>query len=117
MNHDLGRKGEAVAAQYYRQRGYILLGHNYRTRMGELDLIVYKEDVIVFVEVKTRSGKMLAAPAEAVDLHKQRCLQRAAALYLQDSPFADSMMRFDVVEVIPLDRGWQVHCIMDAFQI
>lgn len=117
MNHDLGRRGEAVAAQYYKQRGYILLGHNYRTRMGELDLIVYKDEVIVFAEVKTRSGKMLAAPAESVDLHKQRRLQKAAALYLQNSPFADSMMRFDVVEVVPADHGWQVHCIVDAFQI
>lgn len=117
MNHDLGRRGEAVAARYYQQRGYLLLGHNYRTRMGELDLIVYKENVIVFAEVKTRSGKMLATPAEAVDLHKQRRLQKAAEMYLQNSPFVDSMMRFDVVEVIPTNRGWQVHCIMDAFQI
>lgn len=117
MSRDLGQRGEAVAAQYYRQRGYLLLGHNYRTRMGELDLIVYKDDLIVFAEVKTRAGRMLAAPAEAVDWHKQQRLRRAAELYLQNSPFADAMMRFDVVEVTPADQGWQVHCIMDAFQV
>lgn len=117
MSRDTGQKGEAIAAQYYRQRGYLLLGHNYRTRMGELDLIVYKENMIVFVEVKTRTGRMLAAPAEAVDLHKQRRLRLAAERYLQNSPFADAMMRFDVVEVTPAAKGWQVHCIMDAFQV
>ena len=52
MNREVGQKGEAIAARYYRQRGYLLLGHNYRTRMGELDLILYKEDLIVFAEVK-----------------------------------------------------------------
>lgn len=117
MTSDLGRKGEAIAAQYYRRRGYLLLGHNYRTRLGELDLILYKEDTIVFAEVKTRTGRMLAAPAEAVDLHKQRRLRLAAELYLQRSPFQESTVRFDVVEVTPAEKGWQVHCIMDAFQV
>lgn len=117
MNREVGQKGEAIAAKYYQQRGYLLLGHNYRTRMGELDLILYKEDLIVFAEVKTRTGHMLAAPAEAVDLHKQRRLRRAAELYLQNSPFAEAGVRFDVVEVTPAEKGWQVHCIMDAFQV
>ena len=117
MNREVGRKGEAITARYYRQRGYLLLGHNYRTRMGELDLILYKEDLIVFAEVKTRTGRMLAAPAEAVVLYKQRRLRRAAELYLQNSPFAEAKVRFDVVEVTPAEKGWQVHCIMDAFQV
>lgn len=117
MEGDLGRRGEAVAAQYYRQRGYILLGHNYRTRMGELDLILYKEGTVVFAEVKTRAGRMLATPAEAVDSRKQQRLIRAAQFYLQNSPYGDAAVRFDVVEVTPATpRGWQVHCILDAFQ-
>ena len=48
--------GEAVAAKYYIRQGYLLLNHNYRTRMGELDLILYKADTIVFAEVKTRTS-------------------------------------------------------------
>ena len=116
MKNELGAKGEAVAAQYYRRKGYLLLDHNYRTRMGELDLIVYKDDTIVFAEVKTRAGHMLARPAEAVDFHKQQRLLLAAQFYLQNSPFADATVRFGVVEVTPAEKGWQVHCIMDAFQ-
>ena len=116
MGSDLGHTGEAIAAQYYRQRGYLLLNHNYRTRMGELDLILYKEGMLVFAEVKTRTGKGLASPASAVDVHKQRRLWLAAQHYLQNSPYSDALMRFDVVEVMPVEKGWQVHCIMDAFQ-
>ena len=69
MANDLGHKGEAIAAEYYRQKGYLLLGHNYRTRMGEIDLILYKDGTIVFAEVKTRAGRMISQPASAVDYH------------------------------------------------
>lgn len=116
MKSDLGHKGEAIAARYYQTNGYLLLGHNYRTRMGELDLILYREGQIVFAEVKTRAGKQIARPAEAVDAHKQQRLRLAAQIYLQNSPYADAPVRFDVVEVTPAPKGWQVHCIFDAFQ-
>lgn len=115
MANELGRKGEAIAARYYRERGYLLLGHNYRTRMGELDLILYKDGMIVFAEVKTRRGVTIDTPAAAVDCHKQRRLSLAAQSYLQNSPFSDAIVRFDVVEVTPAAKGWQVHCILDAF--
>ncbi len=113
----LGATGEAVAAKYYQQNGYLLLNHNYRTRMGEVDLILYKDGGIVFAEVKTRTDTRKASPAEAVDAHKRRRLIAAAQLYLQRSPYADVLARFDLVEVIPTSRGWQVHCIRDAFQM
>ena len=115
MNRPLGQTGEAVAAKYYIQKGYLLLNHNFRTRMGELDLILYRNDTVVFAEVKTRSRPGPILPAEAVGPAKQRRLIAAAAQYLQNSPYADSRVRFDVVEVIPQNGGWQVHCISDAF--
>ena len=83
---DLGHMGEAVAAKYYVRQGYLLLNHNYRTRMGELDLILYKAGTIVFAEVKTRTSAQRAAPAEAVDYYKQQRLIAAAGQYLQQSP-------------------------------
>ena len=57
MSRELGHTGEAVAAKYYIRRGYLLLNHNYRTRMGELDLILYKDGGVVFAEVKTRPAR------------------------------------------------------------
>ena len=74
MTDIVGHKGEAIAAKYYQQRGWLLLNHNYRTRMGEIDLILYKENTLVFAEVKTRAGTMLDRPAAAVDARKQQRL-------------------------------------------
>mgnify|MGYP001360810684 FL=1 len=104
---DLGHMGEAVAAKYYIRQGYLLLNHNYRTRMGELDLILYKADTIVFAEVKTRTSAQRAAPAEAVDYYKQQRLIAAAGQYLQQSPYADANIRSDEVEILPAGSGWQ----------
>ena len=113
---DVGHTGEAVAAKYYQQRGWLLLNHNYRTRLGELDLILYKENTLVFAEVKTRTGAMLDRPAAAVDARKQNRLILAAQQYLQHSPYRDAAIRFDVVEVTPAARGWQVHSNPGAFE-
>lgn len=112
---ELGRTGEAIAAKYYIRQGYLLLNHNYHTRFGELDLILYKENTVVFAEVKTRTSTARMAPAEAVDAAKCRRLAAAAAQYLQRSPYADAVIRFDVVEVMPGTDGWRVHCIPNAF--
>ena len=112
-----GQKGEAAAARYYLDRGCRLLAHNYRTRMGELDLILYKDGGLVFAEVKTRTSAAKARPADSVDSRKQRRLIAAAQFYLQRSPYTDAPVRFDVVEVMPVDGGWQVHCIRNAFQL
>ena len=107
---DTGHIGEAIAAKYYQQRGWLLLNHNYRTRMGEIDLILYKDDTLVF------AGAMLDRPAAAVDARKQQRLILAAQQYLQCSPYRDAAIRFDVVEVTPAAKGWQVHCIPSAFE-
>lgn len=116
MTDTVGHKGEAIAAKYYQQHGWLLLNHNYRTRMGEIDLILYKENTLVFAEVKTRAGAMLDRPAAAVDARKQQRLILAAQQYLQRSPYGEADIRFDVVEVMPAGRGWQVHCIPGAFE-
>ena len=116
MAEPLGQKGEAVAAKYYRQKGYLLLNHNFRTRLGELDLILYKGGTLVFAEVKTRGTAHWGNPADAVDARKQARLIAAAQQYLQQSPYADATIRFDVVEVLPAENGWQVHCIKNAFE-
>ena len=81
---ETGRKGEAAAAKFYLKQGCKLLAHNFRTRMGELDVVVQEPDgTIVICEVKTRAENALASPAEAVDRPKQRRLIRAAQVYLQ----------------------------------
>ncbi|MEZ6116917.1 MAG: YraN family protein [Pirellulaceae bacterium] len=68
----LGAKGEAAATKFLRKKGYILIGTNVRTSMGEIDLVAVDGRTVVFVEVKTReSDGDVGHPAEAVDQRKQ----------------------------------------------
>ncbi len=101
-----GAQGEALAARYYVRDGYRVLEKNFRTRQGEIDLIVQKENVLVFVEVKTRGENAIAQPREFVTAQKQRRLILAAKYYLLLHPAMDALfMRFDVVEVFLPERG------------
>ena len=114
---ETGQRGEAAAAKFYLKQGCRLLAHNFRTRMGELDLVVQEPDgTVVICEVKTRAPDSMTTPAEAVDVHKQRRLIRAAQAYLQQKELSDFPVRFDVADVNPLDSGrWMVHIIRGAF--
>ncbi len=114
---ETGRRGEAAAARWYLKQGCRLLTHNFRTRMGELDVVVQEPDgTIVICEVKTRSWDAVSRPAEAVNAAKQKRLILAAQYYLQQNGLSDAPVRFDVAEVFPLDSGrWMVHIIRGAF--
>ena len=94
----LGRFGEAAAAEYLRKKGYELLGMNYRTRLGEIDLIAARGAQVAFVEVKLRRSGDFARPREFVTPAKQRRIIAAAQSWLQLS--GDRRQpRFDVIEV------------------
>lgn len=114
-----GRRGEAAAALYYQKQGCTLLAHNYRTRLGELDLVLLEGGTLVFAEVKTRARRSSGwgAPGEAVGPNKRRRLLLAARQYLRTSPYRELPVRFDVVEVTPAPGGGLlVHCIRGAFE-
>lgn len=115
---ETGRRGEQAAAQLYLKRGAQLLEHNYRTRFGEVDLILREPDgALVFCEVKTRSAHRVARPAEAVDAAKRARFVKAAQEYMQQTRQSEAPARFDVAEVTPLDSGrWMVHIIKGAFE-
>ncbi len=111
----LGRFGEAVAADHLRKKGYRLLGLNYRTRRGEIDLIASKGRYLVFAEVKLRRSSEFAQAREFVTPAKQRRLIAAASEWMQNNASA-LQPRFDVLEVYapegtntvePLVRHWE----------
>lgn len=112
-----GQKGEAAAARYYLDRGCRLLAHNYRTRMGELDLVLMEGETVVIAEVKARSETRRGPAAEAVGPAKQRRIILAAQRFLQQSGLSEHPVRFDVVEVTPAEGGLLVHCIRSAFEL
>ena len=93
-----GTWGEALAAEYLRQRGCRLAAHSYHCRFGEIDLIAWDGDVLCFVEVKTRSNTDMGLPREYVTPKKQERLRKTAAWYLMVKDL-DCPARFDVAEV------------------
>lgn len=95
----LGNWGEALTAEYLRQEGYTILITGYCCQMGEIDLIAQREDVIAFVEVKTRRSQRCGQGREAVDARKQARLFAAARHYLTEHPAEDSYLRFDVADL------------------
>ena len=99
-NRSIGAQGESDAADFLRQKGAQILQMNYRTPYGEIDVIAIMDGVLVFCEVKRRSGNLHGSPAEAVTRAKQRKIIRAAEIYLARHP-AEMPVRFDVIEVQP----------------
>ena len=94
-----GAAGEVLAARFLRDAGYTLVGANYRSRFGEIDIIAEDDEYIAFVEVKTRGEDALYAPREAVTAQKQERIRKTALLYLQNHP-TPLQPRFDVIEVV-----------------
>lgn len=95
----LGREGERLAEQYLNKKGYKVIERNYRCRGAELDLIVLDRRVIVFVEVKTRTGHGFGSPFEAVEFHKQQKMIQAAQYFLNEKKLYQRDARFDVVGI------------------
>lgn len=91
--------GENVALDYYISKGYAFVGRNYRSRYGEIDIIMKNSDYIVFAEVKTRNKNSLTKPSESVDSRKQKRILSTAAVYLAENP-TDLQPRFDIIEII-----------------
>ncbi|MCX7869374.1 MAG: YraN family protein, partial [Terrimicrobiaceae bacterium] len=96
-----GRRGERLAASHLRQRGFKILRRNFRAPGGgEIDLVCRDGELLVFVEVKTRSDEQFGRPAAAVNARKRRLLLRAAFSWLRMLDMPDLGFRFDIVEVV-----------------
>jgi len=104
--HRLGRAGERAAAKHLERLGLRVLARNHRTRFGELDLIAWDGETLVFCEVKTRRAGG-GAPWEKLDARKRAQVRRMAAAWLAetiDRPHATEL-RFDAIGVVVDARG------------
>lgn len=115
----LGAWGEALAAEYLRRKRYELLACGWRSRFGEIDLIVKNKKYLVFVEVKLRKSDRFAAAMEYVDRRKQDRIRMTASLYLSQNE-TKLQPRFDVIEIYA-PRGMdtpspEIIHLEDAFQ-
>ncbi len=115
-NQQVGKHGEAVAAEHLVRSGMGLVDRNWRCPLGEIDIIARDGDTLVFCEVKTRRGTGYGTPAEAVVRAKQERLRRLALMWLHTAGIHACDIRFDVVSVFPQRRGQpRVEHIKDAF--
>lgn len=100
----IGRTGEEAAVEALLRQGYRILERNYSCRSGEVDIIAEHNNILVFVEVKTRSPRAWDTPESAVTTEKQARIMRAAAYYL--AAFRNpSPVRYDIVSVLTDDGG------------
>ena len=99
MRSDLiGAYGEHLAAKFLRDDNYIIRAANFKTYNGEIDLIAEKNNIICFIEVKTRQIGGITAPADAVNIHKQENIKSVASVYL--NKYGNGLEhRFDIIEV------------------
>ena len=93
-----GAWGEALAAAYLRKKHFKLIAQGYRSRFGEIDLIVQDRRFLVFVEVKLRKSADFAAAREYVDRNKQDRIRVTASMYLSQHP-TELQPRFDIIEI------------------
>jgi len=93
----LGNRAEKLAANYLKQYQLKLIEANYRCKQGELDLVMWHGDYLVFVEVRHRRSQHFGGALESIDQYKQRKLNRAAEHYLLHRKLHDCPARFDVV--------------------
>ncbi len=96
----LGNRGEVAAARFLERLGYRILERQLRNHFGELDLVALNGDVVVFVEVKTRTTLLAGHPTEAVTATKQRKITRSALAYLKRRGWLGRRVRFDVIAIV-----------------
>ena len=113
-SHILGNKGEDIAVGYLKKSGYKILLRNWKWGKHEIDIIAEKDDMIVFVEVKTRSENPKEHPRTAITVEKQKSMIYAADGYIQKFKI-DKESRFDVLLIIMQGENPQFELIDNAF--
>ena len=111
----LGKKGEELAKQYLIEKGYEIRHSNWRYKKYEVDIIAKQNNLLVVVEVKTRSNDYFENPKEAVTIKKQKLIINATEAYIIEYDI-DSEVRFDVISVILATNKMEIEHIEDAFQ-
>lgn len=113
--HELGRAGEAATAEHFLAQGYEVLARSYRHGRAEIDLVLRRgTELLVFVEVKTRSSGQYGPPETFVSARKKE-LFRLAATHLQEQLDWRGDIRFDIVALTLLGQGFRIEHFEDAF--
>lgn len=113
-NREKGLIGEEYASRYLLAKGYKIVDRNYRSIIGEIDIIAMKDDLLVFVEVKARTTINYGYPYEAVNWKKRARIIKNSYIYMKEKHMENLQFRFDIIEVYLLDRP-KINHIENAF--
>jgi putative endonuclease len=111
----IGRRAERAAARFLVRRGLRIIARNYRTTVGEIDLVMRDGDELVFIEVRYRSRSDFGDGAATVDRNKQHRLISAATHFIHHRDTTNAPCRFDVMSVSGPDYGLRLEWIRNAF--
>lgn len=95
----IGTSGEEIAVHFLKQHGYVIVSRNFKTKIGEIDIVAKEKSQYVFVEVKTRSTHAFGTPAEAITPKKLHSLIQAGEFYLLANNLQQNY-RIDAIEVM-----------------
>ena len=107
---------EERACQYLTERGLTLVTKNFRSRYGEVDLVMRDGQTLVFVEVKFRASSAHGSPLEAVTFSKQRRIKRSALFYLTQTNSYYDAVRFDVLGITMIGKTEKYVWVKGAFE-
>ncbi len=110
-----GKIGEEAALNFLKQNGYEILEQNYYYNHGEIDIVAKNENVLVFVEVKSRRSTTFGEPEESVTPKKQELLRRTAEGYVTEKNIGEMDCRFDVVSVVMSGGKAECKILKDCF--
>ncbi len=96
----LGDYGENIAIEFLKKKNYIIKNTNYRSRFGEIDIIARKKNVVVFIEVKTRTNTSYGRPVEAIHNTKISRILKTIQFYIKEYHLYDQDIRIDAIEII-----------------
>ncbi|GAO29770.1 YraN family protein [Geofilum rubicundum] len=114
-HNDLGKLGEQKAADFLEEKGYQIVDRNWHFHHKEVDIIAFDGEVLVFVEVRTRSSSEWLHPRESIFPMKVRYLVLAADAYVRYRKM-DNRIRFDIITCLPVNNGkWEIEHIEKAF--
>jgi putative endonuclease len=112
-----GEQGESLAVWYLKKSGYKILEQNYRTKLGEIDIIAKEKKTLVFVEVKSRRSIRFGNPKWAITPKKQRTISMVALSYLKATKQSHAKARFDVIAITSNHDEPQIEIIKNAFEL
>lgn len=114
QHNDLGKLGEELAIKYLTTKGFVIRDKNWRFQKAEVDIIAQKENLLIAVEVKTRTSVDFGSPEEFVNPKKIKLLVKAMDEYITSNDL-DMEFRFDIIGIVPKGLEYEIEHLEDAF--